>query len=97
MNKTETMKEVSKILDQYKPINRAESGEMKRLREQCGKYRGQKNNASRRVKEMTMLCEKMLTFIVDTDLDSDPVAHLLRSCIISDAESMGIAPANKGE
>ena len=97
MNKTETMKEISKILDQYKPINRAESGEVKRLREQCRKYRQQKYYPSRYVKEMTMLCEKMLTFIVDIDLDTDPVAHLLRSCIISDAESMGIAPANKGE
>lgn len=47
--------------------------------------------------EMKALCYKMLTFIADIDLDSDPVAHLLRSCIISDAESMGIAPANKGE
>jgi hypothetical protein len=49
------------------------------------------------VDKVKALCEKMLNFIADIDLDSDPVAHLLRSCIISDAESMGIAPANKGE
>jgi hypothetical protein len=47
--------------------------------------------------KMKALCEKMLIFLADIDLDSDPIAHLLRSCIISDAESMGIAPANKGE